>query len=187
MNGRRTGAKLKRDVRNITILERRVQELLRTTDNQDTSRHICQLYPFRDQNIPQAILSGRWDSWLDPFLLSLHRNPSAEQEILQLSREEKAQKLLRLLDPFPDRHRTIWTWNHPSRSKEPKDIAEAIHKVISAAFFQITLREWLVYLDGNKVAAVNRLLLAFRSISTYIKELEQLDPKKHQMVEKVSL
>lgn len=78
----------------------------------------------------------------------------------------------------------MWTWSPPVLSGELDDIAEAIHQVISAAFFQITLREWLVYLDGNKVAVVNRLLIAFESISTYIK---QLPPPKYKMLEKVSL
>jgi hypothetical protein len=130
------------------------------------------------------VLSGRWDSWLDSFLISLHGNLGAEQEILQLSREQKAEKLLRLLDPLQEKHSAMWTWAPPDLSGKPDDIAEAIHKVISATFFQITLREWLVYLDGNEVAAVNRLLLGFKSISAYI---NQLTPKKYKMVEKVSL
>jgi hypothetical protein len=164
-------------------LEERVQELLRSTDNPDTIRDICQLYPFRDQNIPHVVLSGRWDSCLDSFLIFLHGNPDAEQDILHLSREEKAEKLLRLLDPLQKRH-SMFTWNHPALSGKPDDIAEAIRKAISAIFFQITLREWLVYLDGNKVAVVNTLLTAFKSISAYIK---QLPPKKYKMLEKVGL
>ncbi len=104
--------------------------------------------------------------------------------MLQLSREEKAEKLLRLLDPLQERHSTMWTWNHPDLSGKSHDIAEAIYKTISAAFFQITLREWLVYLDGNKVAVVNALLMAFKSISAHIK---QLPPMKYEMLEKVGL
>ncbi|KAE9373836.1 hypothetical protein N431DRAFT_438968 [Stipitochalara longipes BDJ] len=174
--------RLKHSDRTFPTSEERVQELLRTTDNPDTIRHICRLYPFRDQNIPHVVLSGRWDPCLDSFLISLHGNPDAEQEILQLSSEKKAKKLLRLLDPLQEKQSTMWTWNPPDLSREPHDIAEAIYKVVSPTFFQITLREWLVYLDGEKVAVVIRLLLAFKSISEHIK---QLPPKKYKMLEKI--
>lgn len=128
------------------------------------------------------VLSEWWDHCLDSFLISLHGNPNAE--ILQLSREKKAEKLLRLLDPLQEKQSAIWTWNTPVLSGKPHDIAEAIYKVVSAAFFQITLREWLVYLDSEKVAVVNRLLIAFNSISAYIK---QLTPEQYKMLEKASL
>ncbi|PVH71139.1 hypothetical protein DL98DRAFT_112780 [Cadophora sp. DSE1049] len=176
-------ARLKRSARTVPTLEERVQELLRTANNRDTIRHICQLYPFRDQNIPRIVLSRRWDSCLDSFLIFLHGVPRA-QDILQLSGEEKAEKLLGLLDPAQERKSTMWAWSPPVPSGKPGDISEAIYNVISSAFFQVTLREWLAYLDGSKVAAVDWLLIAFGSISTYIQEL---DPQKYNMLEKVTL
>ena len=101
------------------------------------------------------MLTERWDSCLDSFLISLHGDLGAEPEILQLSREQKAEKLLRLLDPSQKKKQsTMWTWAPPNLSGKPGDIAEVIYKVISATFFQITLREWLTYLDGNEVAAI---------------------------------
>ena len=157
--------------------------MLRTTDNPDTIRHICQLYPFRDQNVPRDVLSRRWDSCLDSFLASLHEVPGA-QDILQLSGEEKAEKLLRMLDPVQERQRTTWTWSPPDLSRKPDDITKVIYNAIFPTFFRVTLRQWLAYLDGSNVAAVNLLLIALKSISTHIKQLPR---QEYEEVKKVSL
>ncbi len=116
-------------------------------------------------------------------MASLHEVPGA-QNILQLSGEEKAEKLLRMLDPVQERQRTIWTWIPPALSRKPDDIAKVIYNAIFPTFFQVTLRQWLAYLDGSNVAAVDLLLIAFKSISTHIKQLPR---QEYEEVKKVSL
>jgi hypothetical protein len=117
-------------------------------------------------------------------LISLDGDLGAKPEILQLSREKKAEKLLGLLDPPLKKRSTIWTWAPPNLSGKPGDIAEAIRKAISPGLFQITPREWLAYHNGNEVVAIQTLLLGFWCISAHIK---QLDSEKYKRVEKVSL
>lgn len=89
--------------------EKRVRELLKTTDNWDTIRHICRL-PFRDRNTPQVTLLDRWDSGLDSFLISFAAR-DRHDEILGWTTDRKAEELLTLLQPGVRRLSPVWTWS----------------------------------------------------------------------------
>ncbi|CAG8980092.1 hypothetical protein HYALB_00012558 [Hymenoscyphus albidus] len=137
--------------------EEGVRELLRTTHNWDTIRHICQL-PFRDLNTPQVTLLDRWDSGLDSFLISFAAGAQSN-EILEWTRDRKARELFRLLQPVRGAAVWMWSWTPPNFAfQDPCAIADELHNVVYAAVHRVTFQEWVSYLYGHEEHAVTSLL-----------------------------
>lgn len=176
---------------NTSLWEEGVHDLLRTTNNPDTIRHICRL-PFQDRNAPQVTLSGRWDPGLDSLLISVAAG-AQYNEILEWTRDRKARELLRLLQPAVRRPAVwMWSWTPPNfASQDPCAIANNFHDIIYAEVHKVTFQEWVSYLHGHEEYAVTRLLCGVWNtreiLHGRLTELFHREKNKFLEVEEVSL
>lgn len=174
-----------------SLWEEGARELLGTTKNPDTIRHICRL-PFRDRKIPQVTLSDRWDSGLDSFLISFAAG-AQYNEILEWTRDRKARELLRLLQPAVRRPAVwMWSWTPPTfASQDPCAIANNFHDTIYAAVHRVTFPEWVSYFHGHEEYAVTSLLCGVRNTREILHQrltgLSHQERNKYFEVEEVSL
>jgi hypothetical protein len=174
--------------------EKGVLELLKSTQDQEMIRKICRL-PFRDRNALQDVLSRRWNSELDLYLMSLRVEvKDHREEIFDWPRDRKANEFLRQVLRTRGKPPPVWNWawdvlNSVTGSRSPSQIADTVSEVINTAVLNVDFREWAGCAFGYDEHGVTSCLNGVEHTRHLLRQqLPKLDrlKTKWESVEKVS-